>query len=168
MDNAQTPKSQLNIPTSKFLVVGLGTSGYWAARWLAEEGAKVTLSDIKERSQLDPECLKELHTLGVTLETGGHHEETFLCADAIVLSPGAPLDTPIIRAALQKQIPVMGEMELAAQHVDAPMIAVTGTNGKTTVTSFLGQMLENAGFEQTTLRPLTLGIAVIYRGIRKP
>jgi len=128
-------------------VVGLGTSGYWAARWLAEEGAKVTLSDIKKKSQLAPEYVKELHALGVTLETGGHQKETFLCADAIVLSPGAPLDTPFIRAALQKKIPVMGEMELAARHVDIPMIAVTGTNGKTTVTSFLGQMLENAGYD---------------------
>ncbi len=128
-------------------MVGLGTSGYWAARWLAEEGAKVTLSDIKKKSQLAPEYVKELHALGVTLETGGHQKETFLCADAIVLSPGAPLDTPFIRAALQKKIPVMGEMELAARHVDIPMIAVTGTNGKTTVTSFLGQMLENAGYD---------------------
>ncbi|MCD6294590.1 MAG: UDP-N-acetylmuramoyl-L-alanine--D-glutamate ligase [Deltaproteobacteria bacterium] len=147
MDTAQNPESRLNIPTSNILVVGLGTSGYWAARWLVEAGAKVTLSDIKKRSQLDPEWLKELHTLGVTLETGGHHKETFLRADAIVLSPGAPLDTPFIRAALQKQIPLMGEMELAARHVDAPMIAVTGTNGKTTVTSFLGQLLENAGYD---------------------
>lgn len=87
MDTAQNPKSQLNIPTSKFLVVGLGTSGYWAARWLAEAGAKVTLSDIKERSQLDPEYLKELHALGVTLETGGHHEETFLCASPMNTTP---------------------------------------------------------------------------------
>jgi len=147
LDNAQHQKSRLNIPTSRFLVVGLGTSGYWAARWLAEEGAKVTLSDIKKKSQLAPEYVKELHALGVTLETGGHQKETFLCADAIVLSPGAPLDTPFIRAALQKKIPVMGEMELAARHVDIPMIAVTGTNGKTTVTSFLGQMLENAGYD---------------------
>ena len=147
MNTAQNPKPHLNIPTSKFLVVGLGTSGYWAARWLAEEGASVTVSDIKETSQLDPAVLNELRGLGVTLETGGHHKETFLGADAIVMSPGAPLKTPFIRAALQNKIPVMGEMELAAQHIDAPMIAVTGTNGKTTVTTFLGQMLENAGYD---------------------
>jgi UDP-N-acetylmuramoylalanine--D-glutamate ligase len=147
LDNTQNPKSNLNISTSRFLVVGLGTSGYWAARWLAEEGASVTVSDIKETSQLDPDVLNELRGLGVTLETGGHHKETFLSADAIVLSPGAPLETPFIRAALQNKIPIMGEMELASQHVNAPMIAVTGTNGKTTVTTFLGQMLENAGYD---------------------
>ena len=147
MNTAQNPKPHLNIPTSKFLVVGLGTSGYWAARWLAEEGASVTVSDIKETSQLDPTVLNELRGLGVTLETGGHHKETFMNVDAIVMSPGAPLETPFIRAALQNKIPVMGEMELAAQHVDTPMIAVTGTNGKTTVTTFLGQMLENAGYD---------------------
>jgi len=147
LDNPQNPKSHLNIPTSRFLVVGLGTSGYWAARWLAEEGASVTVSDIKETSQLDPDVLNELLGMGVTLETGGHHKETFLRADAIVLSPGAPLETPFIRAALKHKIPIMGEMELAARHVNAPMIAVTGTNGKTTVTTFLGQMLENAGYD---------------------
>ncbi len=147
MNTAQNPKPHLNIPTSRFLVVGLGTSGYWAARWLAEEGANVTVSDIKETSQLDPDVLKELRGLGVTLETGGHHKETFMNVDAIVMSPGAPLETPFIRAALQNKIPVMGEMELGAQHVDTPMIAVTGTNGKTTVTTFLGQMFENAGYD---------------------
>ena len=131
---------------SSLLVVGLGISGYWAARWLAEKGARVIVSDIKEIDQLDPKVVNKLQALGVTLETGSHRKETFLNADAIILSPGAPHDTPLIRAAVQKQIPVMGEMELAAHYIDAPMIGVTGTNGKTTVTSFLGQLLENAGY----------------------
>ena len=126
-------------------MVGLGASGYWAAKWLAEKGAKVTVSDARDSSRLNGEFLNDLHALGVSLETGKHHEKTFLEADAVVLSPGVPLDTPFLRAALKRQIPVLGEMELAARHVDAPIIAVTGTNGKTTVTSFLGQMLENAG-----------------------
>ncbi len=127
-------------------MVGLGISGYWAARWLAEKGARVSVSDMKEMAQLDPTVVDELQALGVTLETGGHREETFLNADAIILSPGAPHDTPLIRTAIQKQIPVMGEMELATRYIDAPMIGVTGTNGKTTVTSFLGQLLETAGY----------------------
>ncbi len=145
--NAQNPKSLLNIHTSRFLVVGLGTSGYWAARWLAQEGAEVIVTDIKDRSQLNLEFLKKLEALGVMLETGGHRKERLLSVDAIVVSPGAPLNTPFIRAAIQNQIPVVGEMELAARYVDAPMIAVTGTNGKTTVTSFIGEMLENGGHD---------------------
>lgn len=126
-------------------MVGLGTSGYWAAKWLAEKGARVTVSDAREASRLNAEFLKELHALGVTLETGEHHKKTFLEADSIVLSPGVPLDTPFMKAALQRQIPIIGEMELAARHVDVPIIAVTGTNGKTTVASFMGRMLENSG-----------------------
>jgi len=145
--NAQNPKPLLNIHTSRFLVVGLGTSGYWAARWLAEKGANVTVTDMKERSQLNLEFQKNLEALGVTLETGGHRKESFLSVDAVVMSPGAPLNTPFIRAAMQKQIPVVGEMELAARYIDAPIIAVTGTNGKTTVTSFIGEMLENGEYD---------------------
>ena len=145
--NAQNPKSILNIHTSRFLVVGLGTSGYWAARWLAQEGAKVTVTDAEDRSQLNLEFIEILESLDVMLETGGHRKESLLNVDAIVVSPGAPLNTPFIRAAIQNQIPVMGEMELAARYVDAPMIAVTGTNGKTTVTSFIGEMLENGGHD---------------------
>ncbi|MCF8127069.1 MAG: UDP-N-acetylmuramoyl-L-alanine--D-glutamate ligase [Deltaproteobacteria bacterium] len=147
MINAQNPKTLLNLHTSRFLVVGLGTSGYWAARWLAQEGAKVTVTDIKDRSQLNVEFLKELEALGVTLETGGHRKESFLGVDAVVVSPGAPLNTPFIRAAMQKQIPVVGEMELAARYIEAPIIAVTGTNGKTTVTSFIGEMLESGEYD---------------------
>ncbi len=126
-------------------MVGLGTSGYWAARWLAGKGVDVTVSDIRKASQLHPEFLEDLKALGVRLETGGHQKRTFLETDVIVVSPGVPMDTPIMAAAIKRQIPVMGEMELAARHVNAPMIAVTGTNGKTTATAFLGQMLEDAG-----------------------
>jgi UDP-N-acetylmuramoylalanine--D-glutamate ligase len=127
-------------------VVGLGTSGYWAARWLASKGARVVVSDMREASRLDPEYLDELDGTGVVLETGGHHEESFLGADAMVVSPGVPLDMPFIQTALKRRIPLLGEMELAARFVEAPIIAVTGTNGKTTVTAFLGQLLENSGF----------------------
>ena len=126
-------------------MVGLGTSGYWAAKWLVEKGAKVTVSDVREASRLNADFFNELIRLGVSLETGKHHEKTFLEADAIVLSPGVPLDTPFMKAALKRGTPIIGEMELAARHVEVPIIAVTGTNGKTTVTSFLGRMLENQG-----------------------
>ncbi len=147
MPNAQHENFPLHISGSRFLVVGLGTSGYWAARWLAKNGARVTVSDSKKASLLNDRFLKDLQAEGIELETGGHREETFLSADAIVLGSGVPMDAPLVQAAVKERIPVTGEMELAARYADAPIIGVTGTNGKTTVTSFLGQMIKNAGFD---------------------
>ncbi|MBW2047157.1 MAG: UDP-N-acetylmuramoyl-L-alanine--D-glutamate ligase [Deltaproteobacteria bacterium] len=133
-------------PEPRALIVGLGRSGIWAARYLAAEGARVTVTDIRDKSEFDPVILGELMEAGVELEAGGHREETFLRADFIVLSPGVPHDAGPVRSAVEKKIPVFGEMELASRFVKAPIIAVTGTNGKTTVTTFIGRMLENAGF----------------------
>jgi UDP-N-acetylmuramoylalanine--D-glutamate ligase len=71
----------------------------------------------------------------------------FLSADEIIVSPGVPQDMPPLMAAKEKGIPVLGEMELACRLMDTPMVAVTGTNGKSTVTAFLGAMLEKAGLK---------------------
>ncbi|MBC8419610.1 MAG: UDP-N-acetylmuramoyl-L-alanine--D-glutamate ligase [Proteobacteria bacterium] len=135
------------IPYSKVLVVGLGISGLWTARWLTGQGTDVIVSEMKPESELDPELLRALTELGVKLETGGHRKETFSNADAIILSPGVPHDMALITSASKRNIPVMGEMELASRFIDIPIIAVTGTNGKTTVTSLLGLLIENAGFK---------------------
>ena len=141
----EVQKAALHLRNSKFLVVGLGVSGYWAARWLLKMGAKVAVSEIADPSALNKEFVETLQNEDGEIETGGHRMETFQNTDAIVLSPGVPDNTPYIRAARQKGVPVMGEMELAARFTDAPIIAVTGTNGKTTTTSLLGQMVQNAG-----------------------
>jgi len=156
MPNTQDPipfigedkiESPLSVgPKSKVLVVGLGTSGLWTARWLAGQGADVIVTEKKRESELDPDILRELLELGVRLEVGGHKKETFLDVDTIILSPGVPHDMVLIKSASEKKIPVVGELELASRFIDTPIIAVTGTNGKTTVTTFLGHMLENAGF----------------------
>ncbi len=156
MPNTQDPipfigedkiESPLSVgPKSKVLVVGLGTSGLWTARWLAGQGADVIVTEKKRESELDPDILRELLELGVRLEVGGHKKETFLDVDTIILSPGVPHDMVLIKSASEKKIPVVGELELASRFIDTPIIAVTGTNGKTTVTTFLGCMLENAGF----------------------
>jgi UDP-N-acetylmuramoylalanine--D-glutamate ligase len=81
------------------------------------------------------------------LEAGGHNRETFLNAELIILSPGVPNDMALLVAARKRDIPVIGELELASRLIDTPIIAVTGTNGKSTGTAFLGDMLEKAGFE---------------------
>ena len=141
------PLSRLSVgPKSKVLVVGLGTSGLWTARWLAGQGADVIVTEVRNESELDSDMLRELLELGVILEVGEHKKETFLNVDTIILSPGVPHDMALIKSASEKKIPVVGELELASRFIDTPIIAVTGTNGKTTVTTLLGRMLENAGF----------------------
>ena len=124
---------------------GMGISGFWAARFLAGKGAEVTVTEERERENIDPHILSGLDNEGVLLETGGHSIQSFLQADLIVVSPGVPHDTPNLQTAARKGIPVIGEMELAARFIESPIIAVTGTNGKSSVTTWVGQMLANAG-----------------------
>ena len=134
-------------PGDKVLIVGLGISGIWTARWMTQQGARVTVSDMKKTSALDPAMVEELMESGIELETGGHRKETFLTADTIIVSPGVPHDMPLLRSAARKNIPVIGEMELASRFIHTPIIAVTGTNGKTTVTALVGELLKNAGLK---------------------
>ena len=146
---AVTPFDPSHTPTpgpgTSVLVVGLGTSGYWSARHTTRLGARVTVTEARPDAELDRDQLAELRGLGVKLETGGHREETFLHTDVIVVSPGVPLDMPLLAMARNRRIPVMGELELASRFIHEPMIAVTGTNGKSTVTALMGHILETAG-----------------------
>ena len=134
-------------PNKKVLVVGLGKSGLSVARYLSKKGAQVGVSELREESELDRALLQDTWQLGIALETGGHKEETFLNADMIIVSPGVPLDIGPLKAAEEAGIPILGEMELASRLTDTPIVAVTGTNGKSTVTAFLGSMLKGAGLE---------------------
>ena len=129
----------------KILVVGLGKSGLAVVRYLVREGATVTVSDVKKEENLDPGAIREMRAMGVTLETGGHRVDTFTCSERIILSPGVPLDLAPLAVAKEKGIPVTGEMDLAVQMMNTPIVAVTGTNGKSTVTTLVGLMLAKAG-----------------------
>jgi UDP-N-acetylmuramoylalanine--D-glutamate ligase len=135
----------MRLTNKKVLVVGLGQSGLSVVRYLVRKGAGVTVSDKKKEAELEPGTVQEMKTLGVTLETGGHRMDTFLGSEQIILSPGVPLDLAPLVAAREKGIPVTGEMDLAVQMIPTPIVAVTGTNGKSTVTAFLGALLQNAG-----------------------
>lgn len=130
----------------RYLIVGLGVSGLWSARLLVGHGADVTVSEIRPQNELDPEFSAEVLKLGARLETGGHKRDTFLNADLIIVSPGVPLQMAPLQEAIRKGIPVIGELEFASRLIETPLIAVTGTNGKSTVTALLGQIIENAGF----------------------
>lgn len=129
------------------VIVGLGKTGISVLRWLAGQGAKTTVSEMKGETDLDQSLAREARQLATTLETGGHRKETLLSADTIIVSPGVPLDQGPVLAAMEKGIPIFGEMELAVRLMKTPMVAVTGTNGKSTVTAFLGAMLERAGLK---------------------
>lgn len=129
----------------RVLVVGLGDSGLAAARWLVRKGYQVTVSEKQGESDLDKDVLADLLRSGVKLELGGHKVKTFLGVDLIVVSPGVPLDIQPLAEAREKKIPVTGEMELASRYLKTPFIAVTGTNGKSTVVNLIGDMLRKGG-----------------------
>jgi UDP-N-acetylmuramoylalanine--D-glutamate ligase len=135
----------MQLKNKHILVVGLGKSGLSVVRYLVREGARVTVSDVKQEADLAPGVLREMKALGVTMETGEHRLGTFLRAERIIVSPGVPLNLAPLAAAKEKGIPVTGEMDLAVQIMNTPIVAVTGTNGKSTVTAFLGSLLQNAG-----------------------
>ncbi|MBI2893036.1 MAG: UDP-N-acetylmuramoyl-L-alanine--D-glutamate ligase [Deltaproteobacteria bacterium] len=128
---------------ARVLVVGLGKSGISAAELSAREGAVVTATDRRELGALADEA-RSLCEKGVTLEVGGHVEASFVSADLIVLSPGVP-PIPEIAAAEKRGVPIVGELELAARFCRGRIVAITGTNGKSTVTTLLGRMLEAQG-----------------------
>ena len=135
------------LPGDKITVVGLGISGLWTARTLAGKGLDITVSEAGPESDLDPDICGEIRELGIKLETGGHSTEAFFEADMIIISPGVPHDMALLCAARDKGTRVIGELEFASRLIDTPIIAVTGTNGKTTVTSALGHIFQNAGFD---------------------
>jgi UDP-N-acetylmuramoylalanine--D-glutamate ligase len=125
------------------VVVGAARSGIAAAELLARRGARVTLTETRPSfDQAD-----RLRSRGVDLEVGGHRSSTLEAADLIVVSPGVPLEQPLFDAARAKGVEMIGELELAWRWVRGPVIAVTGTKGKSTTTTLVGRMLSAAGRE---------------------
>ncbi|RPJ80508.1 MAG: UDP-N-acetylmuramoyl-L-alanine--D-glutamate ligase, partial [Deltaproteobacteria bacterium] len=131
------------------LVMGLGRSGYACACFLSGMGAIVTVTDRAEEEKLFP-FSKALREKGIHLEMGGHCNDTVEGSDMIVISPGVPHTLEPLRIAQEKGIPVIGEIELAARFIHEPMIAITGTNGKTTTTKLISAMIEASGFSVFT------------------
>jgi UDP-N-acetylmuramoylalanine--D-glutamate ligase len=127
-----------------FVVVGLGLSGVAACRFLLDRGARLYATDLSTADDIR-QAAQELQDLGAEIELGGHSAEKFASADAIVISPGVPHTLAPIQAARTRGVPVMGEIELAARYVNTPILAVTGTNGKTTVTTLIGNILRRSG-----------------------
>jgi UDP-N-acetylmuramoylalanine--D-glutamate ligase len=137
------PGAPLELAGRRVLVVGLARTGLDTANFLARRGAVVTVTDRKPAEQLAP-ALARLDA-GVRRELGGHPPAAFLAQDLIVPSPGMAMDDPLLGAARAAGVRIVSEIELAYRFLPVPLIAVTGTNGKSTVTTALGLALEAAG-----------------------
>ena len=131
----------MELQGKRTLVVGLAKSGLAAARLLVREGARVRVNDQKSPAELN-EFLQPLQGLPVQSFFGGHPQEIFLWAELIVVSPGVPRFLPALRAAEQAGIEIVSELEFASRLATAPILAVGGTNGKTTTTTLLGEMVK--------------------------
>ena len=151
----------MELKNKRVLVVGLGKSGMAAALFLRDRGARVTVSDTRSAVALE----KDIPTLldaGIMVETGGHGLLTFRRQDLIVVSPGVPYVTPElaqVRAFGTAGPPIIGELELASRFLQGKVVAITGSNGKTTTTSLLGKIMADSG--RPTLVGGNIGTPVI-------
>jgi UDP-N-acetylmuramoylalanine--D-glutamate ligase len=148
----------MELKNKRVLVVGLGKSGLSSALFLREQGAQVTVSDTRSAEALAKE-IPALLDAGIMVESGGHGLLTFRRQDLIVVSPGIPMDTPEVKQAKAFGLTVIGELELASRFLKGKVVALTGSNGKTTTTSLLGKIFAEAG--EPTLVGGNIGLPVI-------
>jgi UDP-N-acetylmuramoylalanine--D-glutamate ligase len=131
------------MPRRRALVVGLGRTGASVARFLAQRGWEVAVTDSRTDPPGRARLTEEVPDAAVFL--GGWSEAALAHADELILSPGVALDEPFVQQAIARGIPVCGDVELFAREARAPVVTVTGSNGKSTVTTLVGLMAERAG-----------------------
>src|SRR6202453_2050430 len=148
----------MELKGKKVLVVGLGKSGLAAALFLRRRGAQVTVADLRSAEALSKE-IPSLLEAGIVVEAGGHGLLTFRRQDLIVVSPGVPLNTPELVQARNLGLPIIGELELAARFLKGEVLAITGSNGKSTTTTPCGEIFSAGGLQ--TLVAGNIGLPVI-------
>jgi len=129
----------------KVSIIGLGITGFYTALFLKKNGADVYVSDIKGMDELKKEYVDKLKYLGCHIKAGGYDEKTILDSDILVLSPGVSSDLDVVKKAKECGVEVIAEIELAYRFCPYPIVAITGTNGKSTVTSMIGHVFEQSG-----------------------
>ncbi len=132
-----------NLAGKRLLVVGLARTGLVASLFAKAYGAEVTATDEKPESELR-ETAERLRNAGATLQLGSHNSEAFTRQDLIVVSPGVPANSPQLKLARSRGIPVWSEIELAWRFLRGKLVAVTGSNGKTTTTALISHILKSA------------------------
>lgn len=134
-----------NLSHKRVLIIGLGQTGLSCARYLSEHGVEVAVTDSRDH----PPALDELqeHYPDIAIFVGGFNSEAFKRATCLIVSPGISLREPLIAEARARGAEIVGDIELFARNVNAPVIAITGSNGKSTVTSLLGEMAKAAGID---------------------
>jgi len=150
---------QIALKDKKVLVLGLGDTGLSALRWLHSQGARLSVADTRDMPPGLDALKAELPD--AVVYTGALKPTVFDGVDLAVISPGVPLSEPEIQAAIQRGVPVVGDVELFAQYrpVSAKLIAITGANGKTTVTTLVGEMCKAAGLK--TIVAGNIGLPVL-------
>jgi len=133
------------VPGMKIAVIGCGVTGRAAVRYALHKGAEVFISDSRDSDRFAQEEASLINLPGVHWEAGGHTEAFLAKADLVLVSPGIPPQNPLLLRLQEMGLPVLGELAVAAGQIAKPVIAVTGTNGKTTVTTLIGEMLTRAG-----------------------
>jgi UDP-N-acetylmuramoylalanine--D-glutamate ligase len=134
----------VNLNDKKVAIIGVGKTGCATARFLAGRGARIALTDEKPITAWG-ETLFELKKLHADLTASPYGPEALTGADLVVPSPGVYPSNPILLEALRRGIPILSELELASRFLSTPIVAITGTNGKTTVTTLVGEILRTAG-----------------------
>lgn len=127
----------------KVLILGLSKSGISAAKYLSKQGADCFITEFKPLQEKDKETISELEKEGIKVETGGHTNEFIENSYIAITSPGIPPKSEIFSILKEKNIPVIGEVELAYLEAQSPFIAITGTNGKTTTTYLTSHILNS-------------------------
>jgi UDP-N-acetylmuramoylalanine--D-glutamate ligase len=133
----------MELSGKRVLVVGLGKSGLAAAHFLKQRGARVTVSDARPATLIAE--LPALVEQGIMVEAGSHGLLTFRRQDLIVVSPGVPMSTPELRQVRAMGMPIVSELELGWRFLEGEVVAITGSNGKTTTTTLMGEILKADG-----------------------
>ncbi len=150
---------KLELNNKRVLVLGLGETGLSALRWLAKQGAILSVADSRNNPPNMESLARSMPQLAIY--TSKFKQEILLEAELIVISPGVPLNDPAVQAAIKQGIPVIGDVELFAQYrpKSAKVIGITGSNGKTTVTTLVGEICKEAGLK--TIVAGNIGLPVL-------